>query len=166
MRYAEGPATQAEVHVNAPPARVWALVTDIELPVRFSTELQETAWLDGAEGPAVGNRFHGRNHNPVAGEWETVSHVVACESERVFSWAVEDPDNPPATWRYDLEPDGAGTLLRQRVDIGPGRSKLTDFIEQHPEKEEAIVAGRLRELHKSIQVNLDGIKDLAEGGNA
>src|SRR3712207_3727366 len=46
MRYADGPTTDVEVAIAAPPERVWEVVADIELPVRFSSELQEVRWLD------------------------------------------------------------------------------------------------------------------------
>ena len=45
-----------------PIERVWALVTDIDLPARFSSEFQGATWLD--DGPAVGARFVGHNHHP------------------------------------------------------------------------------------------------------
>ena len=41
------------------PAVIWALVTDIDLPARFSGELQSVEWLDGATAVEVGNRFRG-----------------------------------------------------------------------------------------------------------
>ncbi|MGH2758276.1 MAG: SRPBCC family protein, partial [Actinomycetota bacterium] len=92
MRYADGPSAEVEIYIDAPPARVWDLVSDIELPARFSEELQGAQWLD--ETPAVGARFQGRNRHPAVGEWETTSYVVAYEPERTFAWAVGDPDRP------------------------------------------------------------------------
>lgn len=59
MRYADGPQVECDVHVAADPARVWELVTDIELPTRFSPELRSVRWLDGATGPVPGARSRG-----------------------------------------------------------------------------------------------------------
>ena len=39
-RYADGPTTEVAIHVDAPPDVVWAYVSDITVPVRFSRELQ------------------------------------------------------------------------------------------------------------------------------
>src|SRR5437899_2844927 len=49
MRYQEGPTAQAEVVIEAPAARVWELVTDINLPAQFSSEFRGATWVD--EGP-------------------------------------------------------------------------------------------------------------------
>lgn len=160
MKYSDGPTTEVEVHVDAPPARVWELVTDITLPARFGTELQQARWLDAE--PALGARFVGRNRHPAAGEWETTCHVVAFEPERLFGWAVEDPAHPAATWRFELEPDQAGTRLRQWARMGPGPSGLTPVIRSMPEKEERIVARRLAEWRANMQATVQGIKALAE----
>ncbi|MHC1562707.1 SRPBCC family protein [Actinomycetospora sp. C-140] len=167
-RYADRPTVEAEVHIAAPPARVWPLVRDIAVVADTSEELQEAHWLPAPDGPAegeapaVGHRFRGRNSHPQAGEWETVSTVVECDEERRFSWAVMDTANPTATWLFTLTPVGEGTELRQWAQMGPGPSNLTKVIERMPDKEERIVAGRLREFRAGIERTLAGIKERAE----
>ena len=47
------------VHMDAPPDKVWALVSDVTKIGRYSPETFEAEWLDGATGPAVGARFRG-----------------------------------------------------------------------------------------------------------
>lgn len=163
-RYADGPTTEVEVHVEAEPAAVWRYVTDIELPARFSEEFLGARWLDGADACAVGARFAGRNRHEAIGEWETTCTVVEVEPERVLTYAVTDPDRPSATWRFRLEPTDEGTRLSQWVRLGPGPSGLTPAIERAPDKEERIVAARLRELRRNMQATLEGIKALAERG--
>ena len=54
LRYADGPITEAELRIAAPPAMVWPLVCDIQTPAEFSSEFQGGQWLDGAAGPALG----------------------------------------------------------------------------------------------------------------
>ena len=163
VKYADGPAVQVEVLIEAPAARVWALVTDIGLPARFSSELQETRWLDAAKGATPGARFVGRNRHPAAGEWETTCTVTAAEPERCFAWAVEGPAQPAATWGFDLEPQGSGVRLRQWARLGPGPSGLTTAIAAMPDKEERIIERRLEEHRANMQATVDGIKALAEG---
>jgi uncharacterized protein YndB with AHSA1/START domain len=168
MRYADSPTVEATVHVAAPPERVWPLVSDIALVAETSEELQEAEWLPAPEGPGegdaptVGHRFRGRNAHPQVGEWETVSEVVECEEQRAFAWAVMDPANPTALWRFTLTPVEGGTELRQWGRMGPGPSFLTTVIERMPDKEERIVAGRLREWQQGIERTLAGIKERAE----
>ena len=127
-RYADKPTVEVRTWIDAPPARVWALVSDIELMPRTSTELQSVEWLDGVTDPRVGARFVGHSKHEALGEWSTTSYIVECEPQRVFSWAVEDPDNPTAVWRFRLEPVDGGTELSQRAQLArpdrgsPGRS--------------------------------------------
>ncbi|MCS0636852.1 SRPBCC family protein [Streptomyces sp. LP05-1] len=165
----------ADVHVEAAVPLVWELVTDIGLPARLSPELRRVAWLDGADRPFVGARFEGYNQHRLIGEWRTVSQVLELDEQRVFGWAVMDADgrygeptlDPAkslASWRYVLEAEDGGTRLRQSALIGPGRSGVTLTIERWPDREEEIVAFRLKELRAGMEATLGGIKALAEAG--
>jgi alkanesulfonate monooxygenase SsuD/methylene tetrahydromethanopterin reductase-like flavin-dependent oxidoreductase (luciferase family) len=49
--YADTPTVAVETYIQAPPERVWALVSDIYLMPRLSAELREVEWLDGVTGP-------------------------------------------------------------------------------------------------------------------
>ena len=160
MRYAEGPTAEVEVLVEAPPDRVWALVTDIDLPARFSQELLGAEWLD--EGPALGARFVGRSRHEALGAWETTSWVNRYEPLRAFGWAVSDPDQPSATWWFELEEEEGGVRLRQCARMGPAPSGLSIAIAAMPDKEERIVARRLQEFERNMLATLEGIKQLAE----
>jgi hypothetical protein len=155
VKYADGPTVEVRASVAAPPAVVWALVSDISTPTRFSEELQEVRWLDH-------ERFVGHSRHPAIGEWETTCTVVEREPGRVFAWVVGDPANPSAAWRFALDPDGAGTALRQWMRMGPAPSGLTLAIEARPDLEERIVARRLEEHRANMQATVDGIKHLAE----
>ena len=162
-RYADCPTAEVDVLVDAPVERLWELVTDIDLPARFSIELQGARWLD--DGPAVAARFVGRSFHKAFGEWETTCVVTSCEVNRCFGWAVGDPGNPSALWRFDLEPGGGGGVrLRQWMQMGPAPSGLNVAIEAMPDKEERIVARRLEEFRSNMQLTVEGIKQLAEAG--
>jgi hypothetical protein len=89
--------------------------------------------------------------------------IVAYDPPRVFAWAVGDPEFPSAIWRFSLEPRPGGTLLRQWVQVGPGRSGLSIAIERMPDKEQKIVFVRLREFEANMGATLAAIKRLAEG---
>jgi hypothetical protein len=150
--------------VAAAPDVVWAIVSDIDVPTRFSAELVRAEWLDGADRAALGARFEGHNHHEAVGTWTTTSTVVACEPRRAFAWAVGDPDHPSATWRFDLAPDGDGTHVTFTTELGPGPSGLTAAIEAMPDKVDRIIARRLREHLANMEATLDGIAALAEAG--
>jgi uncharacterized protein YndB with AHSA1/START domain len=162
MKYADGPTAEVETTIDAPPSRVWALVSDIDLPARFSEEFQGGHWLDPATGPTVGARFAGRNQHTAIGEWETTCTVLRCEPERVFEYAVGNPEQPSASWRFELQPDGSGTRLKQWMRIGPGRSGLNVAIDMMPDKEERIIARRLDEHRANMARTVEGVKALAE----
>src|SRR3984957_16890914 len=161
-RYADKPTVQVRTWVGAEPARVWELVSDVGLMPALSTELQSVEWLDGAAGPPAGARVAGRSSHEAVGEWESISRVVEFERERVFGWAVGDPADPAALWRFLLEPKDGGTELSEWVRLGPGRSGLSLAIEQMPDKEQKIVFVRMREFERNMTVTLDRIKALAE----
>lgn len=157
LRLVDRPGTEATLHVDASPEAVWALVSDVTMPVRFSDELHEVRWLDGAERPAVAARFVGRNRHAAVGEWETTCTITRCDPPREFAWAVEDPDDPVADWGFSLTPDDGGTRLTQWVRFGTARSGLSPAIEAMPDKESKILHGRLGQLRANMERNLAGI---------
>jgi hypothetical protein len=110
-RYADGPTVEVGTWVDAPPERVWPAIVDVAAMPDQSPEVRHVECLD--PGPAVGARFRGESAHESLGKWSTVSHVVECEAPRVFAWAVQDPAEPTATWRFTLEPAAGGTRLRQ-----------------------------------------------------
>ena len=159
MRYADGPTVVVREVVEAPVEAVWALVSDVALPARFSAELVEASWLDE---PAVGARFRGRSRHDALGEWETVSYVSRLEPLRAFAWNVNDLDHPSASWWFVLEAEDDGVHVEHGARIGPAPSGLTRAIAAMPDKEDRIIARRLGEFERNMTVTLQGIKALAE----
>jgi hypothetical protein len=163
VRFADLPTVETAVVVDAAVERIWSLITDVNLPSRFSDEFQGGEWLD--EGPALGARFVGRNRNSFIGEWETTSTVDVFDPMRSYGYLVGDPDSPGARWRYVLEPlDEGGVKVTMWAQMGPGRSGVTLLIHHNPEMEEQIVSARLGEWRKNMQAVLGGIKTRVEGG--
>jgi hypothetical protein len=160
MRYSDGPSTQVEVVIDAPVERIWELVTDINLPARFSSEFLGAEWVDDDRG--VGARFIGRSTHKAMGEWETTSYISRYEPMRAFGWSVTDLDSPSSTWWFELEPRADEVVLRYCGRMGPAPSGLTIAITAMPEKEERIVARRLEEFEANMRATAEGIKRLAE----
>ena len=161
-RYSDKPTVEVRTWIGAPPGRVWELVSDIELMPAMSSELQAVRWLDGADGPSAGARFSGRSRHEALGEWESISQVTEFEPGREFGWAVGDPADPAALWRFRLEPKDDGTELSQWMQLGPARSGLSFAIDKMPDKEQKIVFVRLREFERNMTATLGQIKARAE----
>jgi uncharacterized protein YndB with AHSA1/START domain len=102
------------VHMAAPPARVWELVSDVTRIGEYSPETFEA----GATGPAVGAKFRGhvkRNRKfPIY--WTTCT-VLASEPGREFGFGVGPADKPLNVWRYRLEPKGDGTDVTESFEL-------------------------------------------------
>jgi hypothetical protein len=156
------PTAEVSVLIGAPPQAVWPLVSDIQIPARFSSEFRGAEWIDGATGPALGARFRGRNYHPARGEWETTSTICEYQPERKLGWSVGSQQFPAARWRFILEPETRGTRLIQWVQIGPGPSGISFVIESMPDKESRILRRRLAEHQANMQATIAGIKAIAE----
>jgi len=157
------PEAFVSVDISAPPERVWELITDISLMPRFSTELLSTAWAEGFGGPALGAQFLGTNRHPVIGEWTTRSEIVEFDPPRRFAWAVGDPGNPAAVWRFSVSPTAEGTQLRYAARIGPGTSGVTMLIDREPARAGEIVRRRLAQFEAGMRATVAGIRELSEG---
>jgi len=162
MRYRDQPTVEVEVRVAGDPDRIWELVTDIDLPPRFSNEVQSVEWLDGATGVAVGNRFRGHNRNPALGQWSTECTVVEVEPGRRWVWTVVSGQDRMATWGFEVDPGRDAVTVRQWGRMGPDPSGLNIAIEAMPDKEGRIIARRMQDWRTNMEANLAGIKALAE----
>ena len=157
LRYSESPSTEVSRTISASPEALWELVSDINLPARFSNEFKGAEWLDGASAPAVGARFRGTNEHPHIGNWSSESTITICEPGQQIEWEVAGGGGPAATWGFRLEAVDDGTLVTQYCALGPGRSGLNAAIENMPDKEHKIIAYRLAEHAENMERNLDGI---------
>ncbi len=160
-RYADKPEIDVTVDVAAPVDRLWDLITDINLPARFSAEFRGAEWID--DGRALHARFVGHNQRKTA-SWDTTCTVTEFVENRRFGYAVEDIANPAASWRFDIEPTDTGTRLTMWAQMGPGPSGVISYVRRHPEREEEIVADRLAEWRANMEATVDGIKAVAETG--
>jgi len=106
------------VHMDAPPMRVWDLVSDVTKIGRYSPETFEAEWLDGATGPAVGARFRGHvKRNGRGPTYWTTCTVLASEPGREFAFGVGNGERPLNVWRYRLEPAGDGTDVTESFEL-------------------------------------------------
>src|SRR5680860_1690351 len=84
------------VHMDAPPERVWELVSDVTQIGRYSPETFEAEWLDEATGPAVDARFRGHvKRNGKGPTYWTTCTVLASEIGREFAFGVGPAEQRP-----------------------------------------------------------------------
>ena len=86
---ADQPGTWVEIDVAAPPERVWEVVTDIDLPARFSEEFLGATWRTPV--PALGASFLGRNRHRAIGEWEVECFVAPSRASEPLPRPLRDP---------------------------------------------------------------------------
>jgi hypothetical protein len=106
------------VHMDAPPDRIWELVSDVTRIGRYSPETFEAEWVDGATGPVVGAKFRGHvKRNGRGPTYWTTCTVLASEPGREFAFGVGSSDKPLNIWRYRLEPAGDGTDVTESFEL-------------------------------------------------
>jgi hypothetical protein len=152
LRRADHPSVSARAVVAADISQVWAVISDISLPIEGSGELHAVEWVAPADGPEVGAVFLGHNRNDHMGEWTTTCTLVACDAPRSLRWAVNDP--PLAWWGYELSSDASGTTVVQTFQLGPGTSGLDPLIEKYPEREHEFITGRFEQKRAEMAANL------------
>lgn len=108
------------VHIDASPAEVWALVSDVTRIGEFSPETFEARWTAGSSGPEVGATFKGHvKRNGVGPTYWSPCRVTRCEPERVFEFAVGTQTVRVNTWGYRLQPAGDGTDVTEYFRLQP-----------------------------------------------
>ena len=92
---------KVSVWMDAPPAAVWDLVSDVTRIGEFSPETFEARWTRGSTGPEVGAYFKGHvKRNGVGPTYWTLCKVTQCVPEKVFEFAV----GTDALWAALLAP--------------------------------------------------------------
>ena len=116
---------EVSIHVEAPPAEVWALVSDVTRIGEFSPETFEARWTHGATGPAEGARFKGHvKRNGVDPTYWSPCTVTKCvepgdDGRGVFEFAVGLDGDAWTNWGYRLTPEGGGTRVTEYFRLEP-----------------------------------------------
>ena len=105
---------EVSVWMDAEPAEVWDLVSDVTRIGEFSPETFEARWTRGSTGPEVGAWFKGHvKRNGVGPTYWSLCRVTRCEVEVVFEFAVGTEEMNVNNWGYRLEPKDGGTLVTE-----------------------------------------------------
>jgi uncharacterized protein YndB with AHSA1/START domain len=109
---------EESIEVDAPPAKVWSLLTDLPRMAAWSPQVVRTV----VRGPVqLGTRSLNLNRRgPLF--WPTRSKVVRFEPHREFAFRVKDNRT---IWSFSLEPTAAGTRVTQRRETPDGISDIS-----------------------------------------
>jgi uncharacterized protein YndB with AHSA1/START domain len=117
---------EASIHIDAPPARVWEIVSDQR---RMNEWSPETFWQKFfGDGIGVGTRSI--NINKRKGVfWPTASRITEFVPEQRLAFYVAGSST---FWSYDLAPDAGGTVVTERRELKGGKrsflSRLTAAV--------------------------------------
>lgn len=103
---------RAETTIAAPPADVWAVLTDFGRMPDWSPELLTMVPLKPG-GLRVGQQYLGLNRRKAV-VWPTRSVVAGLEPGRTLAW---DTRSSGARWIYELAPEGTGTRVVHRRPV-------------------------------------------------
>ena len=162
---------EANIHIDAPPDRVWRLISDVTRMGEWSPICYRCEWLDEASGPAVGARFKGYNSMPPA-RWWTVCEVTESEPGKVFEFRTVDGTfnwgsrgREMTRWRYTFEPDGIGTRVNESyvVSFIPAPLRIPEAIIRKIPGGAGMVDRRRAETNRGMDETLRRVKAAAEG---
>jgi hypothetical protein len=135
--------------VNASPAAVYELVADVANISKWSPNVTEAAYEEGA-GPRVGDWFVGHNQ---AGErtWTTRSQVSRAEPGVAFAYVVLGIADGTVQWEWLLQESGSGCevrqnwqLLRHNPVLGSTRADLDSVVVRGSASAEATLVALAR----------------------
>lgn len=148
---------EVKAHIDASPADVYALVSDVDRTGEWSPECRRCVWLDGATGAEVGARFRGYNRSGAV-RWSRLVEVVAADPGREFAFrTLPDRFNKDSTtWRYRFEPADGGTAVTESYEIHrlpgfPVSLIMRTLLRHHAD------------MRPHMRQTLDRIKTIAEG---
>lgn len=150
------------MHVDAPPERLYELVSDITRMGEWSPETVRCRWIGGATGPAVGARFKGTNRRRFL-RWGTKARIVAAEPGREFTFVVGVLmfGREMTKWRYTFEPaPGGGTDVTESFEMMDDLPWVIAFGERRLMG----IRDRRADLEAAMQRTLENLKTAAEAG--
>ncbi|GJO22503.1 SRPBCC family protein [Mycobacterium marinum] len=148
------PLLQTHIDIDAPPSKVWALISDLRRMPEWSPQCR---WMHQFGPLRQGTRtlnFNRRNRL----FWPTSSRIVEVIPEQKLAFRV---DTNRTIWSYELEPHGAGTRLTESRHAENGVTAFSSMSVN------ALLGGNTnfeRELVEGMNTSLARIKAAAEAG--
>lgn len=149
---------EASIEIAAAPEAVFDRLCDITRLGELSPECTGGEWL--TEGCArVGARFLG--HNTSSGRaWTTECEVAVADRPSVLAWHVLTNTTPATSvWTFRIEDVGSVARVTETLEMSatprPFRMALDTAS---PERRDALLKARKRELETGIQATLQALK--------
>jgi len=141
--------------IAAPPAAVYAAISDVTRMGEWSEECHTCEWHDGVDGPTVGATFDGHNRNGDH-EWTTQGKVVEADPGRAFTFECSMFDFHYATWGYRIEPTDAGARVTEwSEDLRPAStlemSKQLSGVDDRAARNRQTISRTLERLATAIE---------------
>lgn len=145
---------RAETTIAAPPAKVWAALTDLANMPDWSPELVKMIPLKPG-GLKVGQQYLGLNRRKAV-VWPTRSVVAQLEEEKALAW---DTKSSGARWIYELSPEGTGTKVVHRRPVPRKLTLLSRLFapvalggsDEHSDELEAGMATTLERIKATVE---------------
>jgi uncharacterized protein YndB with AHSA1/START domain len=145
----------ATIEIDAPPATVYDLVSDVTRMGEWSPECKRCDWRD--EPGQVGSTFRGRNRSGLA-RWSTTARVLVADRPREFTFATNYRGKVATRWSYTLDGDDTTTLTETFEAVSqPLMIKLV---------ERWFIRDRQEQLETGMAQTLAAIKVVAEREHA
>ncbi|MDO9457167.1 SRPBCC family protein [Nocardioides sp.] len=120
MRLLKPLGSEVTVHIEAPVAEVWALVSDVTRIGEFSPETFEARWTRGSTGPEVGASFAGHvKRNGIGPTYWAPCTVTKYVEGELFEFSVGTGSITLNNWGYRLAAAGAGTDVTEYFRLQP-----------------------------------------------
>lgn len=114
---------EASIEIDAPPAKVWSLVSDPRNYTRWSPQTWKTIVRGGEVKPGA-TMFNINKRGCLV--WPTQAKVKVVEPEKKFAFRVKENWT---VWSFELEPSAdGGTRLTQRREAPHGISGLSQRV--------------------------------------
>ena len=148
------PLLQAQVDINAPASKVWALISDFRRMPQWSPQCR---WMRPFGPLRQGTRTLNLNRRNRM-FWPTTCTVIEVIPEKKLAFRV---DANRTVWSYELEPHGQGTRVTETRHAENGVSAFSNLTVN------ALFGGTTnfeRELVEGMNTSLANIKAAAEKG--
>jgi uncharacterized protein YndB with AHSA1/START domain len=141
--------------IAAPPAAVYAAISDVTRMGEWSEECYACEWHDGFDGPVVGATFDGHNRNG-DNEWTTQGKVVEADPGRAFAFECSMMDFHYSTWGYVIEPTETGSRVTEwNEDLRPESaielSKKISGVDDRTGRNRQTMSGTLERLAAALE---------------
>ncbi|GAA2074430.1 SRPBCC family protein [Aeromicrobium halocynthiae] len=146
---------EGSIEIDAPPARVWEVVSDLRRMGEWSPQCKKMIIRGGEVKQGTRTINVNRQGWKV---WPTRSYVKVFEPERELALKIAENGT---VWTYELEPTSTGTRLTEHRTAPNGVSSLSNFLSRN------VLGGTENfeaELEQGIAETLRHIKVAAEQG--